>query len=161
MAYCTQTDLELAVGGAAALVEQLDKDGDGVADAAFVTAVLNRASAEVSSAVQLAVDLSTLSAPYPDTLVYVTADIASYYAWLEGGQGIAVPGHIRDKYQDALRWLDQVAKRERSLGVMPRSVSEKDVKQIEVNSAGGSDAPAPCGTTGTRFSRSTSKGTIW
>jgi phage gp36-like protein len=130
MAYASQTDLEYAVGGAARLVELLDKDGDGYADLPFVTRILDRATAEVQSAIQVSTDLSTLSTP-PPSLIFATAGIAAYYAYLEGTAGHAVPEAILANHNDALRWLDQVARRERSLGSVPRSTTDQAATQID------------------------------
>jgi phage gp36-like protein len=132
MAYCSQTDLEFAVGGAATLVQLLDKDGDGYADAGFVSRILSRATGEAKSAVQVACDLTSLeNGPLPDSLVYAVANIAAYYAFLEGTQGQGVPDSIRSNYEDALRWLDQVARRERSLGATPRATTDQSVGQVD------------------------------
>lgn len=136
MAYCTQTDLETAVGGSATLVQLLDRDGDGTADSAVVTSVLDRATAEANSAIQVSVDLSTITSPYPDSLIFATANIGAYYSWLLGSSGQAVPDHIRALYDDALRWLDQVARRERTLGVVPRETTDQLVTQIDRSPAG-------------------------
>lgn len=131
MAYCSQSDLENALGGADKLVELLDKDGDGIADTAIVTAILNRASAEVNSAVQVVIDLSNLVAPYPDALIYNTADIGAYYAYLDGTSGQAVPENVKLRYDNAIKWLDQVATRQRTLGIASKPATGLDVQQID------------------------------
>jgi phage gp36-like protein len=132
MAYCTQTDLEYAVGGAAILVQLLDKDGDGISDEGYVVRILNRATAEVASAVRISTSLESLElSSYPDALVYTTANIAAYYAFLEGTSGQGLPQHIRDNYQDSLRWLDQVARRERTLGESPKVTTDLQVRQVD------------------------------
>lgn len=135
MAYCTQTDLENAVGGSAILVQLLDPLATGTANAARVTAVLDRASAEVASAIQVSTSLSALSAPYPDALIFNTANIAAYYAFLEGTQGQGVPEHIKQRYTNTMEWLDKVANRTRSLGASTKPATDHDVKQIEMNPA--------------------------
>lgn len=132
MTYCTQSDLELAVGGASALVQLLDKTGDGVADPAMVAAVLSRAQSEVDSAIQVAVQLPLVSVP--DSLRYVTADIAAYYSYLSGTTGQAVPDPIKARYDNALRWLDQVATRTRALGASTRPTGGQLAEQIDRNS---------------------------
>ena len=134
--YCTQTDLELAVGGAAVLAQLLSKSGTGSADANLVAAVIGRATAEVNSAIQVAIAIDTLNPPYPDALVYVTADIGAYFAYLQGTSGQAMPDSTRQRYDNALRWLDQVARRERTLGVSPKPATDQDVKQVDTNPDG-------------------------
>jgi phage gp36-like protein len=137
MAYASQTDLEYAVGGAATLVQLLDKDGDGLADAPFVARILDRATGEAKSAVQVTSDLAALeNNPLPDALVYAVANIAAYYAYLEGTQGQGVPEAIRANYDDALRWLDQVARKERSLGAVPRTTTDQRVGLIDPDPQG-------------------------
>ena len=47
--FFTQADLERAAGGAAVIVELLDKDKDGVADSDHVEAVIEAGSSEIAS----------------------------------------------------------------------------------------------------------------
>lgn len=137
MPFCSQTDLEYAVGGAATLAQLLDKDGDGYADAQFVSRILDRATGEAKSAVQLSNDLGALAnGVIPDSLIYATANIAAYYAFLEGTQGQGVPDSIRANYDDALRWLDQIARKERTLGATPRTVTDQQVGIIDPDPQG-------------------------
>jgi len=136
VAYCTQADVEIAVGGARILVELLDKDSDGVADAAGVSAILARATAEIDSALQVAIDITTItSTPYPAALIYAAADIAAYYAYLTGTAQQTIPEPMQARYAAALRWLDQVARRERTLGVTPKPASGQQAEQIDRNPA--------------------------
>jgi phage gp36-like protein len=134
--FCTKANVEVAVGGVPVLVSLLDKNRDGVADADQVDAVLRQATAEVSSAIQIAVSLTALTEPYPDALVFNTARIAAYYAWLQSSSGQAVPQHIRDSHQDALRWLDQVAHGERTLGMAPTPMPTEGVGEVDINPRG-------------------------
>lgn len=131
--YAATADLAVAVGGSAVLVQLLDKNGDGVADTDQVAACLARATAEVNSAIQVVIDLSSLSAPYPGALIYTTADIAAYYAWLQGAEQQTMPDATRQRYENAVRWLDQVAKRERTLGATPKPATGQQVEQIDRN----------------------------
>jgi len=86
MAYCTATDLEYAVGGAANLIRLLDKNRDHVADADYVTSCLVRATSEIDSALQIRHQLP-LTVPYPEILVTHTAALAAYYAHQYGTDG--------------------------------------------------------------------------
>lgn len=135
MSYCTSADLAVAVGGSAVLVQLLDKNGDGVADADQITACLNRATSEVNGAIQIAIDVASLAAPYPDELVYRTAEIAAYRAWLQGGDGQTMPEAVLAAYTNAMQWLDRVARRERTLGVIPKPSTSQQVEQIDRNPA--------------------------
>lgn len=125
--YCVQADLEVAVGGAAVLVQLLDKDGDGVADATQVAACLARATAEVNSAISIAVDISALDSPYDDTLIYQTASIAAYHAWMQGGEGQVMPDSVRERHANAQDWLSLVATRRRTLGGTTRRATSQFV----------------------------------
>lgn len=129
--FATQNDLELAIGGVAVIAQLLDKNGDGLADADLVTAVLGRANAEVAAAVGNAIAIASLSAPYPDPLVYHAAQIAAYYAWGQGSSEVVVPDAVKLMHEDSLRFLDQVARRERSLGVATPPASAVQAKQID------------------------------
>lgn len=133
---CTKANVEVAVGGAHILVELLDKDRDGVADPDQVDAVIVQASADVLSAVQVAVALSSLREPYPDVVVFHTARIAAYYAWLNSSSGQAVPPNIRESYEAALRWLDRLTESKRGLGVEPAHVASHGLGLVEVNPRG-------------------------
>ena len=148
MPYCTQADLEAAIGGAAILKQLLDKDGDGTADAAQVTAVLTEATAECDAAIQVAVQLPLSTTP--DALKYNCARIAAYLAHLQGGEGQVVPDAIQRKYDMARDFLTRVARREATLGVASKPVTDHQVKQVERSTA-----------TKPRFTFETSKGFIW
>ena len=152
MPYCSSSDLSLAVGGGSVLVQLLDKNGDGVADADQVAACLARATSEVNGAIQIAIDLDSLSAPYPDELIYRTADIAAYRAWLQGGDGQTMPDAIKASYENAAKWLDQVARRERTLGVLPKPATSQQAEQIDRN---------PTGTTPRTPTWESTAGTFW
>jgi glutathione S-transferase len=136
MPYCSSSDLQIAVGGSPVLVQLLDKDGDGVADSDQIAACLARATAEANSALQVVIDIDSLSAPYPDALIYNTAAIAAYLAWLQGGEGQTMPDAIKAAVDDARRWLDQVARRERTLGTLPKPATGQQVEQVDRNPEG-------------------------
>lgn len=136
--YCTSADLSVSLGGSAVMVQLLDKNGDGVADADQIAACLARATAEMKGAIQIAIDLDSLDAmaSYPDELVYRTTDVAVYRAWLQGGEGQTMPESVRVNYENAARWMDQVAKRERTLGVIPKPATSQQAEQVNQNPAG-------------------------
>jgi hypothetical protein len=126
--YFSQTDLEYAVGGAATLVQLLDKDGDGVADAQFVARVQARATAEARSAIQVSTDLTVLEGgTLPDSLVYTSANIGAFYAYLEGTQGQGVPDHIRQAYDDA---LPRPVQDQPEVSIEPGGVSRRSLKSF-------------------------------
>lgn len=127
--YAGQPDLELAVGGASVLKQLLDKDGDGAADAPLVTACLQRADAEADLAIQVVLSLPLASTP--DALRYHCAALGAYYAWTMGAEGQAMPEAILRQKDDAIQFFDQVAKRERTLGVKTKPASDLQVTQVE------------------------------
>lgn len=130
MARVTQAMLERAVGGAARLVQLLDKDNDGVADSALVADCLDGSQGEVNSAIALAVDLSdTTIDTAPVVLRHQTA-IAAFLAWQRGAGGQAMPDEIRVGRDEAMEWLDRVAQRKRGIGIATRPTASQPVQQV-------------------------------
>src|SRR5262245_31988129 len=113
--YCTQADLERALGGAAVLVQLLDKDQDGQADPDAVSDVLDAGSNEVASYIQVMVELSSLRPPYPRALVLKTADCCAFHAWSRGSERQAAPQNIQSVYDAAIRWAIDVGQRRATL----------------------------------------------
>lgn len=115
MAYATQSDLEDACGGAARLVQFTDWDNDRVADAARITAALDKASGEVDSYIvkQRAVPLAVATPKVKE----VTAVLALYAMARSRGM---VNEQLRTDYEDALAWLKAVSKGEIALDVDPQ-----------------------------------------
>lgn len=136
MAYCSSTDLEFAVGGAANLVQLLDKDRDGVADTAYVTACIAKADSEIDSALQVRHELP-LAAPYPAILVTHGAALAAYYAHQNGTDGQGVPERIAAAAKDARDWLDMLAAGTRTVGTTTAPTANQQVDQIDTNPDGG------------------------
>ena len=131
MSYASQANLERALGSPATLVELLDKDGDGIADAALISEVLDRADAEINSAIQIAIELPLTTVP--PAIIYYAADIGAYLAYGFGSGGLAMPQNIQSRYEDALRWLDDVANRKRTVGVAAKPATDLMVEQVERN----------------------------
>ena len=77
--------------------------------------------------------LAALSAPYPNQLIYKTADVAAYEAWKAGAEGQVIPDAVQSRYDDAINWATQVATRRATLGVTPRPTSGQVVAQIDRN----------------------------
>ncbi len=130
MAYCTEADLALSVGGSANLVRLLDKNRDAVADADMVEACLTRASSEVDSALQLRHSLP-LTFPAPAILTTHTAALAAYYAHALGTDGQGIPQFIRTAADDARTFLTDLAEGRRSLGVAAKPASDLEAKQVD------------------------------
>jgi phage gp36-like protein len=120
MRFCTQADLERALGGAKQLVQLLAKQGANVPDPALVNQVLDAASSEVASYIQVAVDLGSLSEPFPPVLIFKTASCAAFYAWQYGAYGQAIPDPVVQVHEAAIRWARDVADRRATLGTVQK-----------------------------------------
>jgi phage gp36-like protein len=125
--FCQQADLERALGGAPILVQLLDKDLDNVADADMVAQVIDAAMSELSSYIQVVVDLTTLVAPYPFALVSKTADVAAFYAWRYGAYGQAIPENVVQGYDKAISWAQDVAAKKATLGAVRKQALDQPV----------------------------------
>lgn len=119
MAFCDQTALEYALGGASVLRELADLDGDGTADAAVVTDYLDSGAAEVRAAAEIKHEpetLAALDAPSLRRLADVNAALSARAAYLKGGRGNAMPQFVAEAAARADTFLDQLARGERRLG---------------------------------------------
>lgn len=114
--YCSQADLERALGGAGQLTQLLAKQDPNIADAGLVNQVLDAASGEVQSYF-INLDLRTVVEPYPPALVTKTADIAAFYAWRYGAYGQGIPESIMQGHDAAVRWAQDVGNKRAALGV--------------------------------------------
>jgi len=130
VAYCSQQDLERSLGGSQVLVELLDRTGAGI-DATEVIDILDLASAEIASYIQVELDLSGITSPYPRLLVLKTADIAAYHAWSRGISRQAVPPPLQDLYAAAIQWAKDVGDKKATLGVAPKPAIDKRVGVVD------------------------------
>jgi phage gp36-like protein len=108
-------------------VQLLDKDLDNVADADMVAQVIDAAMSELSSYIQVVVDLTTLVAPYPFALVSKTADVAAFYAWRYGAYGQAIPENVVQGYDKAISWAQDVAAKKATLGAVRKQALDQPV----------------------------------
>lgn len=115
---CSQADLELALGGAAQLVQLLDKDGDNIADKALVEKAIDAGCGELVSYF-INIDLSTIREPYSPVLITKAADAAAFYAWRFGSYAQGVPESIVQGHDAAVRWAQDVGKKLATLGIAP------------------------------------------
>ncbi len=136
MLFFTQADLERAAGGAAVIVELLDKDKDGVADSDQVAAVIEAGSNEIATYIQVSVELSSLAPPYPRALVLKAADIGVFHAWVRGSEGQAVPPNVQAVYDAAVRWAVDVGRRRATLGVIPKPGLDPPAKLVDADPDG-------------------------
>ncbi len=129
MPRLTKADLERALGGAHALVELLDFDGDGVADAASVNEILVEVDAEANSYIGMAVDVSDPSVATAPLLLMKEKDCGIYLCWRRGTRWQACPDEVKQAYQDALAWYEKVGARQAGLGNTTRPTSSQPVQQ--------------------------------
>lgn len=101
MPYATQTDLEDAFG-AAEILQLADRDGDGLPDAGFVAAALDRADSLIDG--YLAGRYALPVSPAPAVLTATACDLARYWLYDD-----AAPDRVRQAYEDAVAWLKDVA----------------------------------------------------
>lgn len=108
MAYATRSDLEDHLGELRYL-ELVDRDSDGTPDVAQVDAALERASSLVDSYIARYLPIPT---PYPRVVVDCVVQITTYD--LAGNRATETE---RLRYEDALRWLRDLAAGTATLGL--------------------------------------------
>lgn len=126
----TQADLERALGAPAILRQLADPGRTNQVDAGVVKDIIDIASTEMCSYVQLAVDLATLQQPYPRVLVLKAADMGAYHAWLRGAQGQGVPAEIIQRYENAVRWAQDVGQRRATIGTTVKPTLDPPASQV-------------------------------
>lgn len=100
--------------GEAEVVRSADRDLDGVADPDVVERALVGADGIIDSRIGVKYELPI--DPVPDVLVAYANDIALYRMSMEVG---TYTEEKRKRYEDALKWLDQVANGKAVLGGQP------------------------------------------
>lgn len=118
-AYCDQADVEYTVGGpngAATLRQLLGTATGAAADSTLVDKCINEAYGELNTALQVKVDLSSLSEPYDPILVRLNSALAGELAHLYGAGGQAMPPLLEKHLSWAREWLQLFAEGKRSLG---------------------------------------------
>lgn len=107
MAYATQTNAETLYGAEYVLISA-DRDKDDVADAAAITAALESASDRIDSYLAKVIPQDELPLASPgEHIKTFTIDIALYR--LSPDSGGAYTKEKRVRYEDAIKWLEQVA----------------------------------------------------
>lgn len=122
MSYATAAQLEEHLGSDRYL-NLADRDRDGAADAAAVDAILSRASSVADSYIARWLPIPT---PYPEVLADAVIQIATYYL-----AGNAATDNERALYEDALRWLRDVAANKALLGT-PEGPVDTDGAEVRV-----------------------------
>lgn len=114
MTYATPADLIKRFGEKEAIALS-DRELTGILDEAVLTGALEQAAAEIDGYLggRYALPLD----PVPRILAGYACDIARYR--LCGTGGVVVTEEIRDRYKDAVRFLEWAAQGKVSLGGMP------------------------------------------
>jgi len=111
MPYCTQADIERQLDFQT-LVQLADDLGVGSVDSAVVDRAISDADATIDAYCQGR--YSTPIDPVPDKVRQVSVDIAIYN--LYSRRGDVVPEVRKDRYREAIRFLERVAAGQISLG---------------------------------------------
>lgn len=119
VAYCTQAELEIALGGAAVLVQLADPNMTGTADATTVQDYLESGAARVRSVVEVRYAPEVIAALDSDSL-RLLRDLNKWFsaqiAWLEGSRGADVPDRVQAQAEWADKTLAEIRTGERRLG---------------------------------------------
>lgn len=138
MSYATQQDLITAFSQRE--LEQIAPDGSGAISTVAVERALDSADALINSYIERA-GYTVPLAEVTDVVVSKALEIARFLLHDD-----RAPQTVRDRYDDAIRWLEQVAAGKAGLGVSAAKDSARSDNPVSMQSA-----PA-------RFRRETSKG---
>lgn len=128
--FICKADIEAECGGAAQLIEWLDKDGDGIADSALVAKAISAGVSDLSPYIEVTWDLSSIQPPYPQALILNCAKAAAYHAARIGSDGQTVPPTLVDARAEALAWAKDVATKRATLGRRNDAPSLSPVPQL-------------------------------
>lgn len=110
MPYATQEDIVTLYTADALVVA--DRDGDGVPDAAAIARALASASSEIDASLGVRYDLPLSSSH--DILTQYCVDIALYRL---AGSSATMTEELRQRYEDAMKWLDHIATGKKRLNI--------------------------------------------
>jgi hypothetical protein len=119
LAYCTQSDLEFGLGGADALAELADWDGDGVADASVVQDFIYSGAAEMRPYIEVKHDPETIANLDDGSLRRLrdaNVALSSRIAWEKGSKGQATPEPIEKRAERTETFLSDLAAGKQRLG---------------------------------------------
>lgn len=128
MAYCTQGDIQISVGGATKLAQLSDLDNvlSGAVNVAAVAAAIDEASAEMASYIGHRISINAIQASIPRVVVNKAAAWAARILRRNAYNGQPLEDDIEQKKMD-IEWLTGVAEGKISLGVEP---APKDAPEI-------------------------------
>lgn len=118
-AFATQSDLEIALGGAAQLAQLATPDGQADADPATIEDYLESAAGQIRSVIEVKYEPETIANLDADShrlLRDINKWLSARVAWLEGARGQAIPDHIERQADKCETWLMEIRTGERRLG---------------------------------------------
>lgn len=120
MAYCTESDVQTAVGGAIKLAQLSDQDNllSGAVNHTVVTAAINEATAEIASYIGHRISVNAVAATIPPLLVLKAAAWAARVLRRDAYNGQPLVDDL-DREEIDRKWLMLVAEGKVSLGVEP------------------------------------------
>lgn len=128
--YATREDMVLAFGEREC-ISLTDRNFTGQIDDEVLNNKLRQASAKIDSYL-----IGRYPTPWPDTpgiLIGYCCDIARYQLCGAGTQGTP---EIRERYEDAIRYLEQVAAGKVTLGRLPNGEVVQSGRRVSITSAG-------------------------
>src|ERR1051326_1409074 len=119
MGFCTQADLEIALGGAAILTQLADPDRIGSPDEAIVEGFIEDGAAEIRSVFEKKHDPEILDNLDNDSLRLlrnINSKLSARLAYERGGMGQAMPDHIKEAASRADSMCAEIGNGTRRLG---------------------------------------------
>jgi len=126
MSYCTQANM-IAEVGEDELIQLTDRDNLGVINVTILAKALSNADAKINS--YLTTYLLPL-ATIPANFELIACDIARYYLFKD-----AVPNAVKDRYDNAIKYLEQVGTGRIALSVGITGISSVVNDTIILNTA--------------------------
>lgn len=111
--YATRDDMVMAFGEREC-ISLTDREFTGAIDDAVMLSFLEQASAEIDSYL-----VARYPTPWPDAPRLLVGRCCAIARYLACGAQTQVTDEIRDRYRDAIRYLEQVARGTVSLGRLP------------------------------------------
>lgn len=133
--YAQQSDLEIALGGKAVLLQLADPNNQGAPDPATVTDYLESGAVLVRSAVEVKHDpetIANLDAASLRLLLDANAALSARIAWEKGGKGMACPTHTAERADRYDAIVDKIAEGKRRLGRVAGGTSAAINQQAEI-----------------------------
>jgi phage gp36-like protein len=136
MAYCEQSDVEVAAGGPDDLIELTDQDRNGAVDAHVVDKCIARGDALINTYANK-LFLVPFVAPVPDEIRELSAELAVYYL---RKQRRSLTDEDRKDFESNVRWLEALSKGEVTIGTAVLPTKSSLVRDKTLSTASTNDA---------------------